>query len=280
MNKVNFPRQVFENRVNWKDELIINKTLQALIVDNSTYLSEAKSGDHLNDLYALENWFYGVQNGVVVESGGFDGLEFSTSYLFSKSFGWTSVLIEADIQNYDNMRINRKDAININCALCDSPRTLHYVTGGTTGGIYEFMSSNFLFGWHKSLWNEHADDGHYLAGSTELKDLTTVECVTISTVFSLLELKRIDLWILDVEGAELAVLESVDWNKISISTIIMEADESSPEKNQKKLDVLTRNGFTCRMSISNADELCTHKSFIPSSKATFVSENRTVNGKR
>lgn len=252
--------------------MLINKTLQALIVDNSTYLPEAKSGDHLNDLYALENWFYGVQNGVVVESGGFDGLQFSTSYLFSKSFGWTSVLIEADIKNYDSMKENRKDAININCALCDSPRTLHYVPGGTTGGIYEFMNKEFLFGWHKNLWNENTNDGHFLTGSPELKDLTSIECVPISTVFSLLELKRIDLWVLDVEGAELAVLESVDWNKISISTIIMEEDGTSPEKNQKKLDVLTRNGFSCRMSASNADALCTHKSFIPSSKAGYLSE--------
>ena len=253
--------------------MFLNSTLQASIVDNSTYLPEAKSGDHVNDLYALENWFYGVQNGIVVESGGFDGLQFSTSYIFSKMFGWTSVLIEADIKNYDMMKNNRKDAININCALCDSRRTVHYLPAGTTGGIYEFMSKNFIMSWHQSLYNESAVDGRFSSGSVELKDLINIECVPISDIFSLLELKRVDLWILDVEGAELIVLESVNWNKISISAIIMESDESSPEKNQMKLDILVRNGFNCTRSVSRADELCTHKSFKPSSKLTYLSEH-------
>jgi hypothetical protein len=46
------------------------------------------------DHYLYSNYFYGVTNGLIVESGGFNGLTFSTSFAFEKLLGWTAVHVE------------------------------------------------------------------------------------------------------------------------------------------------------------------------------------------
>ena len=46
------------------------------------------------DSFLYNNYFYGVTNGVIVESGACEGLRFSTSFAFQKLLAWTAVHIE------------------------------------------------------------------------------------------------------------------------------------------------------------------------------------------
>jgi hypothetical protein len=55
------------------------------------------------------------------------GVVFSTSHFFEKQLNWTAIHIEADIVNAEQLRNLRGQAINIQAALCDTERVLHYV---------------------------------------------------------------------------------------------------------------------------------------------------------
>ncbi len=58
------------------------------------------------------------------------GLVFSTSHFFEKHLNWTAIHIEADLFNAEQLRGNRRRSVNIQAALCDSERVLHYVNVG------------------------------------------------------------------------------------------------------------------------------------------------------
>ena len=106
--------------------------------------------------------------------------------------------IEAHRVTYGKLRRNRPNAININCALCDVPKVLHYVQSklGSVAGIYEFMSPNFVKTWHPEI----------AKGRVKIKDLPKVACFPVGMVLTRLHITHIDLWVLDVEGAELSIL--------------------------------------------------------------------------
>ena len=55
------------------------------------------------------------------------GMVFSTSHFFEKQLNWTAIHIEADMVNAEQLRGFRGQAINIQAALCDSERVVHFV---------------------------------------------------------------------------------------------------------------------------------------------------------
>eukprot|EP01036_Dinobryon_divergens_P036835 gene36835-48039_t len=93
----------------------------------STMPSSAFLAQDKEDRWMLHNLFFGRTNGVILESGALNGMYFSTSYFFEKQLNWTAIHIEADIVNAEQLRNLRGQAINIQAALCDTERVLHYV---------------------------------------------------------------------------------------------------------------------------------------------------------
>lgn len=82
------------------------------------------------DVWLYENWFYGMTNGVIMESGALNGVLFSNSLMFEAFANWTSINVEADPENYANLVVNRERGINVNGALCSEPKLLHYSSVG------------------------------------------------------------------------------------------------------------------------------------------------------
>jgi hypothetical protein len=54
----------------------------------------------------------------------------------------------------------------------------------------------------------------------------------------------VDLWSLDVEGAELEVLKTVDFSRLSVKVLMVELDGHNQEKDQAVKDLLAGVGFT------------------------------------
>ena len=110
------------------------------------------------------------------------------------------------------------------------------------------MSSTYLQSWQSELVGP--DKEKHLAA------LLPIQCVRISDLFRNIGVFHVDLWILDVEGAE----------RVSISTIIMETDGGDEAKDEAKLSLLKTKGYTCVRGKS--DSLCSHSTFVPSSKTS------------
>eukprot|EP00386_Alphamonas_edax_P004249 GDKI01013418.1.p1 GENE.GDKI01013418.1~~GDKI01013418.1.p1 ORF type:complete len:188 (+),score=60.08 GDKI01013418.1:42-566(+) len=109
--------------------------------------------------------------------------------------------------------------LNVHCAVCDRPGSVHWKDGGPMGGMPEMMSSAFLWDFHRELVDK---DGNL--NWDAVNQLPEVMCVPLSDLLQRLDLTHIDAMILDVEGGELKVLQVMDWNKIRIDVIAVETE--------------------------------------------------------
>jgi hypothetical protein len=76
---------------NWKDPSVYDISLAKLSdIDHKVYYQHAHAQCQ-EDIWLYEKWFYGMSNGVILESGALDGKTYSTSWLFEMFANWTAV---------------------------------------------------------------------------------------------------------------------------------------------------------------------------------------------
>jgi hypothetical protein len=101
-----------------------------------------------------------------------------------------------------------------------------FIGNGACGGLESTMDEK-----HKARFHSNVTEGYY------------VKCRTLQSIIKESNLQYIDLLSIDVEGAELIVLETIDFS-IPIYVIVIELDENNKTKDQKCRDILLKNGFT------------------------------------
>jgi hypothetical protein len=133
-------------------------------------------------------------------------------------------------------------------------RLLHYSSLGVipVRGFVELMSPSFLKKWHGPIYNNR----------TSIDDLLTVQCLPTKILFEEINVKHIDIWILDVEGAEESVLRGTDFGAVRINAVAMECDMHDTTKNDRKTSILEANGFKCHLIERNC--MCKNNLYTPS----------------
>eukprot|EP01041_Mallomonas_annulata_P001473 gene1473-2834_t len=257
---INYPINIFEGQSEWRTPAIFNVNLRDRCEADRSWTESSKAQDQ-EDIWLYENWFYGMQNGVIMESGALDGVLFSTSYFYEKVANWTGIHVEADPENYNNLIYNRPNAVNINGALCSESKPLHYSSEGVipVRGFIEFMTPSFIKKWHGKIHNN----------ITKIEDLRVVQCIPVKKLLNEINVKHVDIWILDVEGAEESVLLGTDFNTVHFNAVAMECDAHDIQKNSRKTDILEANGFKCQLVERNC--MCRHEQYRPS-----ASKEKTV----
>lgn len=239
----------------------------------------SKEGNHRaqfrEDLFLYENYFYGMRNGVIVESGALDGYVYSSSYMFENFLGWLSVHIEGHKGHYASLIQKRPNAININAALSNETRLYHYlhhIKPSTVDGILEFMSLESIQQFHSRYWTNRHD-------SVKAKRfLDDVYGITFSSILRNLSIPHVDLWILDVEGAELAVFRGTFPLPIEIDVIMFESTrlDLKTTTTDETVKLVESNGYKCKNERNN--EICLRHGFHPSRKIIVL--NRPDRGRR
>lgn len=118
------------------------------------------------------------------------------------------------------------------------------------------MAPSFIKKWHGKIYNN----------KTRIEDLPTVQCLPVTSLMQVLNVKHVDIWILDTEGAEESVLKGTDFNRIHFNAVAMECDEHDTSKNDRKTKILESNGFKCTLIERNC--MCKHNDFVPKSAPT------------
>ena len=134
-------------------------------------------------------------------------------------------------------------------------------------GFVEFMSESFLKKWHGKVYNK----------ITPIDSLPTVQCLPVKHLLRELNIKHIDIWILDTEGSEESVLSGVDFDKIHYNAVAMECDYHDVEKNDRKMSLLENHGFECNTIERNC--MCKHKDYKPSANPNPKTELKKFNGR-
>jgi len=171
---------------------------------NGQYFSEAGQDKRIKDAF-----FRNCRNGFFLEIGAFDGVTGSNCLHFEKFMGWDGVAVEPSRTQYDYLRKNRRcRTVNKAVGFLDQTVTFIDVVQGL-----QMMSGvdSDAFANTKSLIEKDE------ASQTE-----TYQVETISVMEMVDGRKEVDFMSLDIEGEEIRVLESIDFEALRIRVIAVE----------------------------------------------------------
>eukprot|EP00929_Paragymnodinium_shiwhaense_P057771 TRINITY_DN28927_c0_g1_i1.p1 TRINITY_DN28927_c0_g1~~TRINITY_DN28927_c0_g1_i1.p1 ORF type:complete len:394 (-),score=30.04 TRINITY_DN28927_c0_g1_i1:5-1144(-) len=175
---------------------------------------------------ALRAAFWGMEEGLVLELGGLDGLKRSESHPLFKLHNFRRVLVEADLSWRRHRQKVSKDALSIAAAICAEPGHVHYIHGPRPEcqGLVEFMSDAYLKDAHPKLWTVMQEQGRAWDSLTLPKGyrFQRVSCVPLGDLLQAVKVPVIDFFVLDVESAELNLLKTVNWNAVRVNVMVVE----------------------------------------------------------
>jgi FkbM family methyltransferase len=172
--------------------------------------------------------------GTFLELGAADGV-FSNTFYYSKHFNWGGVLIEPSPIQFKDLVLGslckQTDVLCYNYAICPQIGTIKMSGLGMRGGI---NPENI----------EYAEDKQYIA-----------KCAPLAAILKDAQITHIDFFSLDVEGSEYSVLDSMDWENISVYVILIEVNqENKNELYEEQYAILKQLGFYYVMTIEGSTD--------------------------
>jgi FkbM family methyltransferase len=186
--------------------------------------------------------FNGKKNGIFVEVGAVDGICGSNTYFFEKERNWSGLLIEPNPVEFKKLKnIDRDLSIKENCAISNEEGDINFLSiegpCNVLSGILEFYNEQHLNRINRELDSYKSyKEGHELYSKSET---IKINAVKLQTLFDKYKLVDIDLISIDVEGAEMNVLESIDYNKTNITCFLIENNYGI----DKETEFLTSKGY-------------------------------------
>ncbi|KAL3790419.1 hypothetical protein HJC23_013591 [Cyclotella cryptica] len=154
------------------------------------------------------------KNHTYMEIGAHDGVRESNSRFYDVCLGWSGLLVEPHPKNYERTVQLRPDAHHLGIA----PSCMGNETGTITFPEHMYTSAQV---------NEQGSK-------------LEIHCGPLQHYLDALGIRHVDFWSLDVEGSEMNVLKTVDFDRTHIDVIIAESDNRLshlPEIQQKVKDV-------------------------------------------
>lgn len=175
-------------------------------------------GQWKQDKFLEEYIFSGKRDGFFVEVGAYDGLNGSNTYFFEKERGWNGICIEPNSDIFPKLKINR-NCVCLNVCAYKENKIIQFnkIDGHAEmlSGIDESYNER-----HRSRVKEDI----ILRGGRQ--NLEYYPSFRLDTIFENLKVNSIDLLCIDTEGSELDILKGIDFNKVDISTIVIEENYS------------------------------------------------------
>jgi FkbM family methyltransferase len=164
------------------------------------------------DRVLFENYFRGKRGGIFVDIGAYDGETHSNTLFFERSMGWTGLCVEPIDSVFAKLRTVRR-------AMCEQVCVADFegeaeFTETEVAGIDEKMLSGLT---------GHFDPRHHQR--IAYSRTRTRRMVSVTTLATLLErhgLYDVDYCSVDTEGAELAILSTLDPERFRISLLTVE----------------------------------------------------------
>jgi FkbM family methyltransferase len=169
------------------------------------------------DKYLDYSFFRGKINGIFVDVGAYDGFDISNTYYFEKDRSWSGICIEPSPQSFELLKKNR-NCIFENCAISDIEGELDFVNitgwGASASGFKD--ESGKVIKTAKDSVKEHG-------GTWEIIKIPTFR---LDTILNKHKFRVVDYMSIDVEGFEINVVKSIDWNKYYIQYLSIEKNVS------------------------------------------------------
>lgn len=192
------------------------------------------------DEFADDNFFRGMEGGFFVEMGAWDGIQKSNSLTFERFYNWTGLLVEGNPLNFERVLYNRNSAtINVEAIVCRAGKFVRFTGRENTGRISKGSP-------------EHGSP-----------------CTPKQKILDKYIIHHVHFFSLDVEGAEMEVLSTIDFAKTTIDVFMVETHGNFHGEAEVVTRFLSAKGFArvechkpykCKQG-SNANLFFVHKSF-------------------
>jgi FkbM family methyltransferase len=206
------------------------------------------------DATILHDLFYkkgvgALTNGIYLEVGAVDGIDLSNTLIFEKYLNWTGILIEGCPAMKADLWKNRPLAHKFSKAVCSadqSPRVIHYGGCGHSAGII----------------GNHGDE-HTKKSRNSSGEGYEVPCAPMKEMIAEAGVSHIDLMSIDVEGYELPLLRSIDFEAIPIRAVVIEVNHNAPNELKLIRELFHSKGFVSHglCSWAYANEIWVNPSF-------------------
>ena len=196
-------------------------------------------GFPLEDEYIFEHHFsqHGSppyhSNGTFLELGAHDGVAVSNTLWLEQALGWRGVLVEASQRSFESLRRHRGTARNTlrHAAVCPQGQIINYIEP-------KKVSDSVMAGMTASMPEVNK---HYLPNRHGT--LRKLKCTPLGTILQEAGVDHVDFFSLDVEGAELIVLETINWSAVTFDILMVELDGKNATKDVEVRQLLRSKGF-------------------------------------
>ncbi|XP_068246343.1 protein Star-like [Palaemon carinicauda] len=182
--------------------------------------------------------------GFFIEAGALDGQYLSNTLHLEKEYGWTGLLVEPNPSSYNELlKKNRR---------CYSSNTCLAVTPYPKEMVLEMMDTREQAATSQAMWvirggsflQEGAGRAQMYQANTHLRTYAVAQCFPFITYWKALNLTKVDLFSLDVEGAEQQILSTIPWDSMDIKTLILEHYGSSSEMDKDFVESIETKGYS------------------------------------
>lgn len=201
--------------------------------------------------------------GFFLEMGALDGISLSNTLFFERCLNWRGLLIEPNIKSFEKLISNRiHNTINIPYACCKERGFIKLVGQGSISFSPGAMNNKF----EKTFYGSKQQ-------ITLTQNIISIPCKPMKDILKELKIDRIDFFSLDVEGAEVDVLDSIDFSVVEINVILIESDLTfaKEETVSKFRDIMKRNNFELFENIVIRSDLFINKNFLELTKLNIKS---------
>lgn len=179
-----------------------------------TYYSQ-DTQDFILDSYV----FKGYKNGIFVDVGAHDGKTYNNTLFFEETYNWTGINIEPLPHIFKELEVVRPGCINLNVAIDEFEGEAEFCSN--------IGSAEMLSGLKKYYDPRHIDrintENQVSEGNSSI---ITVKTERLDTILKKHNIKRINYLSIDVEGAEMNVIKSINFDEVFIDVICFENNYS------------------------------------------------------
>jgi FkbM family methyltransferase len=179
-----------------------------------------------------------THSGFFIDIGAYDGITISNTYVFEQ-LGWNGICVEPLPNIFNTLRKNRKcDCYNVAIAEHSQNNQIYI---NATGSNNDAEGLSTLSGLESTMTEKHRQEIKERGGNIEY---ITVQTMTFNELMSNYpKITNIDFLSIDVEGGELNVLKSIDFDKFSFRLLVVENNEEIPGNGELLKDFMNKNGY-------------------------------------
>ena len=212
----------------------------ALWSSGEPYVSQCGQDRLLNECF-----FRNKKDGVSVAIGAHDGISGSNTYFFEKALGWTGICFEPMPNTFEVLTENRT-CVCLNSCVANATGAMPFIWVQSKGGVD--MLSGLQASYDPRHWARMQDECQQQGGTYKIID---VQAVVLNDILAQYNITTIDYLSVDTEGNELDILQSIDFDAITIAAISVENNYREPYIR----NFLTSKGFSLVYVFMGFDEL-------------------------